>query len=556
MGTLRCRVRSTRWPLPEGWTLVLGLSDINRAFIGIPKRAESRQSDHLRDTFVDSGVSAALLTTDHEVLYGRRGTGKTHALRYLETQLRDSGDVVVYLDLRTIGSPEGLFGEVQVGAEQRVARLLVDLLGQVHEELLTAAIYDDDLITDATFVDSLDSLLEAITSVRVEGTIEVDEQATVARSTRAGAKLEVDVLKPTVTAAVDASDDASSTTQRRVRREGQERFRLVFGDVARALRRIADSLSAKRIWLLLDEWTSVPTPDQPLLGEFLVRCVLPLQRQFTVKIGAIEQQSQFRKHWDTGQTVGIELGADISATLNLDEFMVFEQNEDRARDFFQGLFVKHLSVGTERGEGLEIANERDLIRQGFTDRRAFDELVRAAEGVPRDAINIAAQAALLAQSDRISVPHVRSAARKWFEKDKESALQSKQQALDLLNWVVDEVIRGKRARGFLVNQRHAGTGLLLELFDARVLHLVRRGYSSQDEPGERYNVYLIDYGAYVDLINTNYEPQGDLPAEEGAWVEVPEQDLRALRRAVLDLDAFWEAMEDPPPNQPMIDFTS
>ncbi len=80
-----------------------------------------------------------------------------------------------------------------------------------------------------------------------------------------------------------------------------------------------------------------------------------------------------------------------------------------------------------------------------------------------------------------------------------------------------------------------------------MLHLVRRGYSAQDAPGERYDVYVIDFGAYVDLINTQNAPrvmlaldidQSDLDDSDGGWVEVPEQDLRALRRAILDLDEF------------------
>ena len=59
----------------------------------------------------------------------------------------------------------------------------------------------------------------------------------------------------------------------------------------------------------------------------------------------------------------------------------------------------------------------------------------------------------------------------------------------------DRVIRGKRARGFLVSQKSAAAPLLLALFDGRVLHVVRKGYSAQDQPGERYDVYVIDYGA-------------------------------------------------------------
>ena len=55
---------------------------------------------------------------------------------------------------------------------------------------------------------------------------------------------------------------------------------------------------------------------------------------------------------------------------------------------------------------------------------------------------------------------------------------------------------------------------------------------------------LIDYGAYVDRINTIYAPQGLLPfdgldGEQGyVDLDVPVQDLRAIRRAILDITEF------------------
>lgn len=513
---------------------------MNRAFNLVPKRAESRQSEQLRDTFVDSGVAIVMESVDHQILYGRRGTGKTHALRYLATVVANNGDVPVYLDLRTVGSPEGLFLGEEVKPTERASRLLVDLLNQFHDALMEAALEDESMLTDTSFISRLDELLDSISSVRLNGEVELSREGESSESEKAGGVAAAGYKS------VDFSlSSESSSTARNLAREtrrGTESVSLNFSDIARALRQLLDSLNSRRVWLLLDEWSSVPGDIQPFLGEFLVRCMLPL-RDLTVKIAAIEQQTNFRTTLPSGQTIGLELGADIAANVSLDEFMVFEENKERSREFFKSLFFSHLTLGGEPNSSVAfIPNPQGVVRQGFTDSRAFDELVRAAEGVPRDALNIAAKAAIRAASERISVHDVRGAGRSWFQSDKEAALRSKEEASRLLNWIIDKVIRERRARGFLVNQNQANNALLLALFDARVLHVVRRGYSAQDEPGERYDVYVIDYGAYVDLMQTRYAPQGVLPiGPEGGdpqYVEVPTQDLRAIRRAVLDIDLF------------------
>ena len=517
-----------------------GLSQINRVLNQIPKRAEQRQTDQLRDTFVDSGVAAALQVVDNQALYGRRGTGKTHALRYLESGLRARGDVAIYADLRVVGSPEGLFMGETVSATERAARLLVDLLGLVHEGLLGAALEDEELLTDTMFVRHLDEFLAAITTIRVSGQVEVSREGEQKDREASSAALAASAgPKPSITASMSSGETRESRELLREVRRGTERISLNFSDIARALREVAGSIRTKRVWLLLDEWSSVPIDVQPLLGEFLVRCVFPIQK-ITVKIGAIEQQTNFRTRLGDSM-IGIELGADIAANIDLDELMVYEQNEDRSSNFFRGLLFKHLTSGLDEPVSISgLRTEDDLIRVGFTDKRAFEELVRAAEGVPRDAINIAAKAAFRAGTDKIAVNDVRASARAWFQADKEAAVRSSSEAQRLLNWIIDKVIKQKRARGFLVNQKSAGAPLLLALFDARVLHLVRRGYSAQDEPGERYDVWVIDYGAYVDLIHTKFEPQGLLFGDEHdpGSVEVPAQDLRAIRRAILDLNEF------------------
>jgi hypothetical protein len=523
---------------------VAGLSPINRALNQIPKRAEKREGPQLHETFVDSGVADVLDTVDHQVLNGRRGTGKTHALAFVASERAGRGDLALNIDLRTVGSPDGVLDPASATPPDRAARMLVDLLGQLSEALLNAVLEDEGLIADGRFIEKVDELLAALTNVRVTGDVELAVESERKMAEKSAGSLSVSIGgKPSATLGATAESAAEGRALLRETRRGSERIALNFSDVTRALRELAATLSSRRIWLLLDEWSSVPRDLQPYLAEFLVRCVLPLQR-FTVKIAAIEQQASFRMTVDD-RVIGIELGADMSASITLDDFMVFEGNEEQARSFFLGLFFKHLTASGYETTAVEGLNEpADVVRLGFTDMRAFDELVRATEGVPRDALYIAARAAMRAGDNSISVPLIRDAARAWFQSDKVRALESRDEARRLLNWIIERVIREKRARAFLVSEKHSSDPLLLALFDARVLHVVRRGYSAQDRPGERYEVWVIDYGAYVDLIQTKYAPQGDLPIGEGdvdvyAGVDVPRQDLRAIRRAILDLDEFY-----------------
>ncbi len=59
----------------------------------------------LLDTFVDIGILPQLLNDNSQILYGRRGTGKTHVFKVLCSRLAsEERKVAVYIDARTLGS--------------------------------------------------------------------------------------------------------------------------------------------------------------------------------------------------------------------------------------------------------------------------------------------------------------------------------------------------------------------------------------------------------------------------------------------------------------------
>jgi replication-associated recombination protein RarA len=60
------------------------LSLINEALLRLSLRAETTDRAHLVQTFVDVGpLFIRFSSRNHQILFGRRGTGKTHALSYL-----------------------------------------------------------------------------------------------------------------------------------------------------------------------------------------------------------------------------------------------------------------------------------------------------------------------------------------------------------------------------------------------------------------------------------------------------------------------------------------
>lgn len=518
---------------------------INIALLRLTKRAEMSEPKVLVDTFVDTGMLQALLTSrDHQVIYGRRGTGKTHALLYLFETKRQAGEVAIYVDMRMIGSSVGIFADETIPLPERATRLLRDTFAVIHDRLYEIAVEHADQLNLGEIGPYLDAFYDAATETQVMGTTTHETQSGHASKEESSSALGLSVTErsASATGSTSAKAEFSATGQVKVQKLGQQRHRVRFGAIGQSLGLIARSISPRRIWLLLDEWSAVPLDLQPYLADLIRRCILPVTG-VSVKIGAIEQRSQFQLTGERGDYTGLEIGADVTADLNLDDFMVFEHDSTRSVAFFRKLIFNHFqSIQAEVIQDSTITGEAEFVRQAFTQRTALEEIVRAAEGVPRDAINVVAICAQKAGHDPIAVVHARAAAKTWYQRDKESAVSANGKASLLLRWIVDEVIAHRKARAFLVE---SGTrdALIESLFDSRVIHLLKRNISAHDRPGTRYDAFKIDYGCYVDLLSTSKEPQGMLPMDEpdelnGGFIDVPPDDYRAIRRAILDLTLF------------------
>jgi hypothetical protein len=144
--------------------------------------------------------------------------------------------------------------------------------------------------------------------------------------------------------------------------------------------------------VLFDEWSSLPLDVQPYLAEMLRRVFFGTGK-VTARIAAIPHRTNWRVLRPGGSGyIGLEIGPEIFPVADLDEFVVFparsrEEQATRAASFFKALLFRHINqVLSERD--LALNNPDQLVSLLFTQVTALQELIRAAEGVPRDAITI------------------------------------------------------------------------------------------------------------------------------------------------------------------------
>jgi hypothetical protein len=477
---------------------VLHSQQFAQAVSRIQRRAE-RQIDpqKLEDIFVQTDMAIRARTSDSQLVLGRRGTGKTHLMRAFERSVRLQGEVVYYFDCTRLGSG---YSGLDIKPEQIAPKYFVALLNELGSQLLDAAT-NMEMPPPGVQERALASIIDGLGGC----------------------------LRPS------AGNDTTSST-------------FNYRQIADSIDRTLDDLDVQRLFLILDEWAQIPVAVQPHLSEYLKRTILALPR-ISLKLLAVSYQCQFLQVVEGGR-IGIERGADITDVLDLDLYLIYDEKSDFVTEFFAQVLYNH--VGAELGWVLQASPEAKMRRVLglFTQRPAFVELVRAAEGNCRDFLCMFSRAYFegfrqAGGAAAVSIPHVRNAASTWFDTEKHANIRGEDSTARTLEYIVNEVVSGYKSRTFMVESSNASHHDLTRLLNERLLHRIPGYYSHPDRPGIRYEIFTIDYGAYVRFKGTVNEPHemviaptkdiSTLPDDERAHM-VPLDDKRSIRRIIFDPD--------------------
>ncbi|MCJ8303421.1 hypothetical protein, partial [Shewanella sp.] len=148
------------------------MKSLSEILVTMPKRAERKPDDYLVKSFVHVGSVFALFSClENQIIYGRRGTGKTHLLKYLKNDVQSQGGITLELDMRTMGSTGGMYSDSQLSLSERASRLLSDTLCEIREQILDTC-YEHDQCDLSELAPLLDCFVEEATNMSVDGQFE------------------------------------------------------------------------------------------------------------------------------------------------------------------------------------------------------------------------------------------------------------------------------------------------------------------------------------------------------------------------------------------------
>lgn len=515
-------------------------SPIRKAILGVSLRSEQETNDeYLERTYVDVGVLEQLENGNHQIAFGRRGTGKSHLLRMLRKRAIESGNRAIYLDLRTLGSSHLVTSGAFSSSLEGSLNLFRDILDKVHAELLQESLdYSADCVSAC---EAMHAAVHDATAQVQKRTIKQTETVAVSDKSDFG----VTVSLKNIEANVGATGEGSRATSREANFEEVVRDSIAFAGVSARLEEVLRCLEIHRLYLLLDEWSSVPLPVQPFLAEYIKRALLPC-RGLAVKIAALSFRSNFGTSLNESRgIIGFELGGDIAANIDLDEYYVIDRSPEFVAEVFIKVMFQHIVVDLPAGhlDRLGASDPAKLRQVLFETEGAFAELIRAGEGVIRDFFGVlskAVQAARVRDLPRMTIQTVEEGGSEWYEDDKIRHVVGA--PLALLERLVEQVVGQGSSCYFLLPEADSTEEVFQTLVDHRVLHLLRRGYTDHLAVGKRFNVYALDYGTFVPYKRSAAVPYmhpvylGPSPAPSEEYC-LPFGDGRGVRRFIVKLGA-------------------
>jgi len=497
-------------------------------------RAERNRGLKPLATYAEPALIDRFINVTNQVIFGRRGTGKTHLLLAVKEKLENSfpqnENVVVYVDLSKvipiIEETEENKTEYSLLVIQSIMDEVINCVTDNIKKVYGVGFFGNATTAESPKKQQLYDLLSIFNKELIEGR-EIKSLGKYRFS-----KEDVDNLNSSLSVSATPKLDVGVSRQSKRTTDSENIKYVSVADLHKLIKQFSSIIPGLQITILLDEFSEINKEIQPYLAALIKRVVI--SANITVKIAAIPNRTNLQLRNDN--IIGLEEGADIFG-FHLDNRYVYEINKQSTKKFFNKLLANHLhSIDDET-----FPDDNFNVLDEFLAPQALNEILVATAGIPRDFLNIFINSYdnLLVNhtkvQKRISAKNIRTACRLWYTTDKKEQVEKNVIAHKLLNKILEDIVIAKKSSHFLVPKDYSDIKAFQDLLDLRVLHLRKDNYSHQDNKGIIYNVYSVDYGSYNSLEVT----KNSLSTNSVEDIEINViDDLRKVRRISLGSDFF------------------
>jgi hypothetical protein len=461
-------------------------------------RTERSSVQNLFSTYADKSIINRLNNQNNQIIYGRRGTGKTHLLFAFQNLIFDKNipgkqkRFSIYIDLRKYLP---LFTSSNTINVESAILIFQALINDLIEDLTNNLKYIFDIKEYATFNSFEESRLIKLKTILAELNIEFNgrefKRLGSVEFNREEIKNISGSLKLNQTPEINIE---GKKEQKNAFAETNVQY-LSFNKISRLLEELSYQLNDTKIVFLLDEWSEIPIDLQPYLAELIKRVFI--SSNYTFKIAAIPYRTRFREIIHNEIKIGLEEGGDIFP-ISIDNRYIYEVDKVGTKTFYNELLINHLK---EINPAIfENVDDLKFINYFFANQ-ALAEILIASAGIPRDFINlfILSYNNRNNTSQRIVLKNIRNSTTEWYTSDKKEEIDKDKTTKHLFEELVNQVILIKKKTHFLLPQKHSENKFIKKLVDLRVLHLRQKGISHKHIVNKTYDVYSIDYGSYTSL---------------------------------------------------------
>ncbi|MBK9285675.1 MAG: hypothetical protein IPM51_15350 [Sphingobacteriaceae bacterium] len=449
-----------------------------------------RVTDQTSIEYIDpKGHVERLNTKQNQVIFGRRGSGKSLLLKSLAQKSSSTICLKINLeDFKDISFPDSIIQVLKLTIQQLKDGINADI-----------SIFDFRKWLKSKKVQR--KLNKTITDLekRLKDPDTFDESTRKKTGSKVTAEAKSGIGKTGSKIGAEESEELESSRTIKV-----DKLNILKNELTnfKDLIQTAANLIDKDIYLILDDFYFIRKADQPYLVDFFHR--LTKNTRLYLKVATIKHRSSL---YIQGETyVGVEIGHDAQA-LNLDYSL-----ED-----FNALvnFMKDLLSAVNKKVGVNIDYESLLTPN------AFRFLCLASGGVPRDffSLFILLSNKMVNGERSITKPNVIEVCIEnlpnKLEAFKTDSAEEKEILEHYLSFIKEEIIAKKKWNSFLVSKNdvlnYSGINQAIkELVDLRLLHIANSNTSSAPSDGGRYTAYVVDIGLFP-----NSNPRGFQQIEPG-----------------------------------------